>query len=154
MRRRTNTTWWDLANELDVLICDNGPAGCQSGLTQWRHHKGTVRDDIIHWDGFAGRTHLVALRHFMIMVAYAKNPQFLQEPDWLGLYHADRWAFHTEMEVFHVRIPWELTKAYRLRVKRMARKAKVSLRYDHKPIFWWANWKPERAKMRTPVSKR
>jgi hypothetical protein len=87
----------------------------------------------------------------MIMAAYSKNTQFLDEPGWLGLYHADRWAYHTEMDVFKIRLPWEETTTSRREVKRRARKARVSLRQDHHPIWYWANWKPERAKIRTPV---
>ena len=151
VRHRPRTTWWDIAEELDVFCCDNGPSGCPSGVSPWMHRKGRVKDNIIHWDGFNRRTSTHGLRRFMVMVAYAKNPEFLEEPGWLGLYHADRWACHTEREKLKIKIPWEDSTATRREVKRRARKAHVSLRYDQQPIFWWANWKPERAKMRTPV---
>jgi hypothetical protein len=151
VKNRPGATWWDIADELDVFICDNGPSGCQSQLTPWAHKKGTVKDNIVHWVGFNNIAGTKGLRQFLIWCAYAKNPEFLEEPDWLGLYHADRWAFHTEIDVFSLRLSWELTARHRKEVKRRARKAHVSLRQDHHPVWWWANWKPERAKMRTPV---
>jgi len=151
VRHRPGATWWDIAEELDLLICDNGPSGCPSGLSPWMHSKGRVKDNILHWDGFNRKAMRHGLHRFMLWTAYAKNPEFLEEPDWLGLYHADRWAFHETSRVFHINLPWEFTISTRKEVKRRARKAKVSLRYTQQPIFWWANWKPQRAKMRTPV---
>lgn len=151
MKNGPHTTWWDIGNEVDALLCDNGPSGCLSGLSPWKHRDGTVKDNTVHWYGFNHRTSTKGLRQFLIWCAYANNPEFLEEPDWLGLYHADRWAFHKEIDVFNTRLPWELTIRHRRKVKRLARRAHVSLRQDHHPIFWWANWKPERAKMRTPV---
>jgi len=153
VRNRPNTTWWDIAEELDLFICDNGPSGCTAGLSQNLHKKGRVKDGIVHWNGYNRSTSISGLHSFMVMAAYAKNPQFLEQPGWLGLYNAALWARRTSTSVLHVRIPWEDTVSTRKEVKRRARKAKVSLRYDHVRIFWWANWKPVRAKMNAPVKR-
>jgi len=151
MKNRPGATWWDIAEELDLAICDYGPSGCPSGLSHWMHGQGRVKDSILHWDGFNRRASTLGLHRFMIWAAYAKHPVLFDEPDWLALYHADRWAFHETMRVFHIKFPWEFTVSTRKEVKRRARKAHVSLRQDQQPIFWWANWKPEHAKIRTPV---
>ena len=64
MKNRPHATWWDIATELDLLVCDAGPSGCQRGWGINAHKFGRVdHDGVIHWKGFNGRANTNGLPH-------------------------------------------------------------------------------------------
>jgi hypothetical protein len=151
VRHWVGATWWDVADRLDLLICDSGPAGCRKKWSPWVHKKGRVDQmGYLHWDGFNRHATMNGMHTFMVWAAYCKNRKFRNEEEWRGLAHASAWGYKEAKRVLGVQIPWEQSIKTRAKVKRLAKKDGVSLRYDETAIFWWANWKPERAKIRAP----
>lgn len=145
-------TWWDLAQELDVLICDGISAGCRKKWRATSHKIGKVDAiGVIHWDRWNRRAGRIGLRRFLKMVALAKNRPYRNEPSWLRLYHSSLWAHHEGIRRFHVRFTWEESLRDRHEVRRLAKRAKVNLRNDHPKVHEWAWRVPRRhRRMRRP----
>lgn len=133
-------TWIDIADKLDLLICDNGPAGCRKKWGKRYHELGKVDQiGVIHWSGWSKSTHRKALRRILKMAAYGKNRQFREEPDFLGLYHACQWAYHTAFAVFRIRLRRSESYVDRDKVRDMAKLAGVSLKNDYPAVHSWVN---------------
>ncbi len=149
MRHWPRATYWDLAEKLDLIICDAGPAGCRKKWSPRVHKQGRVDQiGMLHWDGFNRKATNRGLYLFMVQAAYCKNRSFRNEPDFIGLYHASAWAYKEARRVFKIQLPYEFSVKNRAKVKRLAKRQGISLRYQHTNVFWWANWKPERAKIK------
>ena len=150
MRNRPRSTWWDIAQDLDLMICDGGVSGCRKKWSPWIHSKGRVDSiGIIHWDGWNRPSRTDGLRKVLVWAAYAKNREYRQEPPWLGIYHASVWATKTAKEEYHIQLPYEESIADRARVIRKAKEAGVSLKQQHRTVFHWSHWKPSRSKMKS-----
>jgi hypothetical protein len=131
------TLWTDVADKLDLLICDNGPTGCRKKWGDRIHENGRVDQiGVIHWRGWGKPTNRKGLYKVMLRAAYGKNRQFREEPEWLGLYHAATWAYATALQELDVRFRRGESESTRLKVRALMIRDGVP--FSHYPhIYSW-----------------
>lgn len=142
MRGRRGQTWRDLATEMGIIVCD-GPSGCPKGWGRVAHLDGRVDHwGFIHWYGFTRRRVTTrGLRHFLKLVALVFNQQWLDEPEWLRLYHTNVWAYNEAQRRYHLRLLRAETRKDRERLLHLTARRKIKLRSQYPAIYAWATQK-------------
>lgn len=139
MRGRRGQSWLDLASEMGIVTCQS-PTGCPKAWGRVAHLDGRVDHwGFIHWYGFTRkRVTIRGLRHFLKLVALVFNQAWLDEPEWLRLYHTNVWAYKEAQRRYHLRLYRRETRHDRERLLQLARKKKVKLRSHYVNIYVWA----------------
>lgn len=124
--RPPNITWFDLAVEWDILICD-GKNKCRKQWSANTHRLGRVDSmGYLHWDGWNRRPYRNGLRKFLKWVALCKwHPR--DEPAWLRLYRTNVTA-NLYAKRYHVTFWIDETRRDRLETRRLAKQAGLTAR--------------------------
>ena len=143
MRGRKGKSWRDLADEMGIIVCDS-KQGCGRKWGTVAHRDGRVDvHGFIHWDGF--RRHRVTtrgLRQFLKLCALVFNQKWLDEPEWMRLWHINTWAYAEAQGRFHIRLHSKEANKDRERLLLLARRRRIKLRTHYPTIYGWAmNWK-------------
>lgn len=143
MRGRRGQSWRDLATEMGLIVCDS-KIGCQKGWGTKAHRDGRVDYwGITHWDGF--RRHRVTtrgLRQFLKLVALAFNQKWIDEPEWMRIWHVNTWAYAEAQRRYHIRLHSSEANKDRERLLLIANRRRIRLRTHYPTIYGWCmNWK-------------
>lgn len=143
MRGRKGKTWADLASEMGILVCAS-EVGCVRGWGRVAHIDGRV--DLAgwaHWHGFTRRRVTVrGLRHFLKLMALVFHQEWLDEPEWMRIWHVNTWAYAEAQRRYHIRLHSKEANNDRERLLLLVRRRRIKLRSEHPTIYGWAmNWK-------------
>lgn len=138
LHRRGYETWQDIADKMGASTCSS-VEGCRKKWGNKYHEWGRVDQiGMIHWFGWTKKPHRKGLHRVMLWIAYGKNRQFREEPEWLGLYHAATWAYEAAFTTLDVRFSRTESARTRADVKALMFRDGILLK-DYPSIRSWVN---------------